>query len=103
MFTAYGSAPLSAIQASQSILLTGRLSVGAKVNIIPLPSTGSLKYFIGLPSLRQVKEAGTVSLKEISRNLPPPSTSADAHVKDKRRDWLTLLVRESLGMHFLRY
>lgn len=68
-----------------------------------MPSTGSLKSPLGLPSLRQVKEAGTVSLTEISRNLPQPLSSSDSHTKGKRRDWLTLLVRESLGVYLFYY
>jgi hypothetical protein len=51
--------------------------------------------------LKDIKEAGTIRLKETSANTPLPSTSGSSHEKNKRRHWLELLLRESLGMPFV--
>jgi|SRR5882762_2202589 len=88
---------LSAIQVSRSAFLTARLADDAQAIVSVVPVGSSLKSPIGLPRLKEIKEAGTILLRENSENslaLPiPPGT----HEGGKRRDWLVLLLREHLG------
>lgn len=85
---------LKAVLVSTSLRLTARLEVGAKVQVFPLSGAGLSKLPPGLPSLRQIQEAATIRLTEISVS---PTDTASRHEK-KPRDWLCLLLRESLGL-----
>ncbi|OBZ71344.1 ATPase family gene 2 protein [Grifola frondosa] len=80
---------------SPSLLLTARVSEGVKVRIFPL---NIAQTPAGLPSLRRAQDARTVRLKEVSSTRVSKSrlSSAADSDKGKRRDWLTLLIRESL-------
>ncbi|KAI0775577.1 AAA family ATPase [Trametes elegans] len=88
------------ILVSLPLLLTARVSPGAKVNLFSLDAP---KLPPGVPSLRQAELAHTIHVKEvfdkkhsaISSASPSSSKSQDVG-KGKRRDWLTLLIRESL-------
>ena len=78
-------------------LLTARLTPGQKVQITRLhnkPSSSSSSSPSGLPLLQDIREAGIIQLKEISSVVLASPTSAPER---KQRDWLRLLLRESLG------
>jgi AAA family ATPase len=92
---------LAAIQVSRSALLTARLADDAKANIVVLSEGGSSKSSLGLPRLKEIKEARTILLKEVSGSAPPLSVPPNAHESGKRRDWLALLLRESLGTSYV--
>jgi AAA family ATPase len=87
----------SAIQVSRSALLTARVADGAEAAIYVLAEAGSPKSSLSLPRLRDIKEAGTILVKELTATSPLLHTPASSHEKGKRRDWLGLLLRESLG------
>ena len=73
------------------MLLTAGLENGDQVLLTPLSSS---KPPSGFPSLRHTKEAGVIQMKEYQ-----------APSEKKQRDWLKLLLRESLGklsIHFQR-
>lgn len=80
---------------SNALLLTAHLKEGAKIQLHALNQS---KLPAGLPSLRQVQEARTVRVRELNAGLNKKISSAE---KGKRRDWLPLLIREALGMHFV--
>lgn len=92
--------PLTAILVSPPLLLTARLAQGSKVNVFPLASA---KLPPGVPSLRRAQLALTVHVKEVpvgqsGNSLASETSPAPANVgKGKRRDWLTLLIREALS------
>jgi AAA family ATPase len=75
------------VSVPSSLLLTAGLAEGSKAQIYPL--TG--KRPAGIPS--QFIEAAVIRLREVSRNNAP--TMKDQ--KDQKRDWLVLLLKESLG------
>ncbi|KAF9465782.1 P-loop containing nucleoside triphosphate hydrolase protein [Collybia nuda] len=79
---------------STPLLLTARLEIGQKVQIFPLSGIASTsKSPPGLPSLRNVKEAGVIRLRE--NHKIQPSSTHHSH-GNKQKDWLSLLLRESL-------
>ncbi|TFY59854.1 hypothetical protein EVG20_g7635, partial [Dentipellis fragilis] len=86
-----------AVHVSPSLLFTLRTTEGSQVRIFPLASQ-SPKSAPWIPSLRFATEAGSIRLREVDATgnpLPPLEKSAKED-KGKRRDWLTLLVRETL-------
>ena len=94
---------LPAILVSPPLLLTAKVSQGAKVSLFAL---GSAKAPPGAPSLRHAELAQVVRVKEVfceangqASSSKVPSKSTD-HRKGNRRDWLTLLVREALSKFF---
>ncbi|EGN94544.1 hypothetical protein SERLA73DRAFT_77916 [Serpula lacrymans var. lacrymans S7.3] len=87
------------ILVSSSILLTAGLVEGTKVQIFPLTGKVSSKVPLGLPSLRDIREAGTIRFREISRSTSPSLNPTITRKKGKRRDWLSLLLREHLGQY----
>ncbi|PCH40447.1 AAA family ATPase [Wolfiporia cocos MD-104 SS10] len=82
---------------SSSLLLTAGVTDGARVTITPLNNAKLPSRF---PSLRKVQTARTVRVKEITNSATPPQGSARSKPlgpsNTKRRDWLTLLIREAL-------
>lgn len=82
-----------AILVSNPVLLTARVKEGTKVQLHALNQS---KLPAGLPSLRQVQEARTVRVREVTTSL---STRLPGSEKGKRRDWLPLLIREALGTY----
>ncbi|KIJ14936.1 hypothetical protein PAXINDRAFT_155829 [Paxillus involutus ATCC 200175] len=90
---------------SSSLSLTARVTEGNQVQISPLPGKALNKATPFLPSLHDAREARHVRLREISRSSPtviPTRASSDGRDNAKRRDWLTLLLREHLiGLKFL--
>ncbi|GLB45448.1 putative AAA domain (dynein-related subfamily) [Lyophyllum shimeji] len=76
-----------------SLRLTARVEAGDQVQIFPLSGTNVPKPPPGLPSLRHLQEAGTIRLREI---LAPSSPAISHPPENKQRDWLSLLLRESL-------
>ncbi|THH05291.1 hypothetical protein EW146_g9942 [Bondarzewia mesenterica] len=86
---------LETVQAMPSLLLTAKLREGSKVQLFPFNVPQGQKLKSWLPSFKQAREAGTVRLTEINSNesLLPPDNLKE---KKTRRDWLSLLVRESL-------
>ncbi|KAI0662110.1 AAA family ATPase [Cubamyces menziesii] len=100
---AWPSSELSqdSILVSPPLLLTARVTPGSKVNVFSLDAP---KLPPGVPSLRHAELAQTVRVKEVfdgkraaisTASTSSSSKSPDAG-KGKRRDWLTLLIRESL-------
>lgn len=51
----------------------------------------------GIPSIRQIQEAGTIRLKEILVHDHEVTSAPSGTRENKRRDWLNLLLRETLG------
>lgn len=90
--------PLTAVVVSCSLLLTAQLEAGQQACIFPLSGLASSKVPPGLPSLRTAQEAGTIRLKEVATNGSAPPGPAGNSDETKRRDWLNLLLRESLGL-----
>ncbi|OCH87928.1 AAA family ATPase [Obba rivulosa] len=85
------------VLASSPLLLTAQVPDGSRVRIFPLSTARPPP---GLPSLRQAQEAHLVRLREVplpdaERAIPGSSSSVESG-KGKRRDWLTLSVREAL-------
>ncbi|KAF8073388.1 P-loop containing nucleoside triphosphate hydrolase protein [Lyophyllum atratum] len=76
-----------------SLRLTARLEAGDKVQIFPLSGIIVPKPPPGLPSLRNLQEAGIIRLKEIRSPVPLLTSHTP---ENKQRDWLSLLLRESL-------
>ncbi|KAL0960482.1 hypothetical protein HGRIS_005523 [Hohenbuehelia grisea] len=77
---------------SSSLLRTAQLEIGSLAHLYPL-AAGSNKLVLGLPAVRQAKEAGVIKVKEITTNatiakLPGPSR------ENAQRNWLTLLLKE---------
>ncbi|KAI0671254.1 AAA family ATPase [Trametes maxima] len=88
------------ILVSTPLLLTARVTPGVKVNLFSLDAP---KLPSGVPSLRHAELAQTIRVKEVFGEkrvaISSASTSSpkSPHTgKGKRRDWLTLLIRESL-------
>ncbi|KAF8491156.1 AAA family ATPase [Russula emetica] len=81
-----------------TLLLTAHLSEGSKVVIFPLSSIHATTRPTWLPSLQEAHHADTVRLCEIDVNRAPimASVSEKLSEKVKQRDWLRLLLRESL-------
>ncbi|KAF9234685.1 P-loop containing nucleoside triphosphate hydrolase protein [Melanogaster broomeanus] len=96
----------NAILLSPSLFLTARLTEGNQIQIIPLLGRSLNTATPCLPSLDDAQEARHVRLREIFGSLtsaiPSIRASSDGPDKTKRRDWLTLLLREHLiGLKFL--
>ncbi|KAI0687036.1 AAA family ATPase [Earliella scabrosa] len=94
--------PQDAVLVSQPLLLSAKVSQGAKVNLFPLDAP---KLPPGIPSLRHAELAQVIRVREVtdtesaaaSSSKPSSSSSVAAESgKGKRRDWLTLLLREAL-------
>lgn len=75
------------IYVSASHLLTAGIKGGAKIRITHLSDKKTS------PTLKIIKNAQYIHLSETLNQDPPTSNSG------KRPDWLTLLVREVLGMN----
>ncbi|KAH9015299.1 AAA family ATPase [Lactarius hengduanensis] len=88
------------VEAAITLLLTSRILEGSSVVIYPLGAQNTTKRPTWLPSLQAVQHADTVQLCEIDTNgaplITPISGSQTLSNKGKQRNWLTLLVRESL-------
>ncbi len=93
---------LAVVEASTSLLLTAQISEGSKVMIYPLSAQNATGRPTWLPSLQAAAHADTVQLCEIDINgaplIIPTSRSQKISEKGKQRNWVTLIVRESLGM-----
>ncbi|CDO72261.1 hypothetical protein BN946_scf184970.g113 [Trametes cinnabarina] len=99
---AWPSSELSqdSILVSPPLLLTARVTPGSTVNIFSLDAP---KLPPGVPSLRDAELAHTVRVKEVFDGKRPairPTSASSSTTPDtgkgKRRDWLALLIRESL-------
>ena len=85
---------------ASTFLLPTHIPEGSKAIIFPLNSLNSASRPTWLSSLREAQPADAVRLCEIdiSGGAPVSATvSQKASEKVKQRDWLTLLLRESLG------
>jgi len=93
---------LVVVVATATLLLTARISEGSKVVIYPLSTQIATKRLAWLPSLQAAQHASFVQLREIDANgaplIVPNSGAQKISDKGKQRNWLTLLVRESLGI-----
>lgn len=88
--------PQDAIFISSSLFLTARLKDGVKVQVFDVSDQGAGRPPPGLPSVRDVEEAGTICLREISIRPQTMQNMANSQGKGKHRDWLNLLLREHL-------
>ncbi|KAG1854042.1 AAA-domain-containing protein [Suillus tomentosus] len=88
--------PQDVILISSSLFLTARLKEGATVQVFDVSDQGAGRPPLGLPTIRDVQEAGTICLREISIRTRTMQNMVDSQGKGKRRDWLTLLLREYL-------
>ncbi|KAF8875657.1 P-loop containing nucleoside triphosphate hydrolase protein [Infundibulicybe gibba] len=82
-----------------SILLTARLEAGQKVHIFPLSGLACSKSPPGVPSLREIPEAGVIQLQEINATTTHRdslATSTKTALEKEDGDWIPLLLRESL-------
>jgi hypothetical protein len=91
------------VELATTLLLTAHLSEGSKAVIFPLSSIHATPRPTWLPSLQEAHHADTVRLCEIDVNRAPIMTSVSEKLseKAKQRDWLRLLLRESLGARLL--
>ncbi|KAI0072999.1 AAA family ATPase [Panus rudis PR-1116 ss-1] len=78
---------------SHPMFLTARLAEGDKIKIVQINQTKSPP---GFPTLRQTQEARIIQVREISNPSTTQSKPSSTPDKGKRRDWLPLLIRESL-------
>ncbi|KJA16309.1 hypothetical protein HYPSUDRAFT_47520 [Hypholoma sublateritium FD-334 SS-4] len=85
---------------SASLLLTAGLKAGQRARVIPLSGATVAKLPPGIPSLRDLQDAGSIRLREIvsdSSSRPPGSASGsgsgDTQAQNK---WLALAAREIL-------
>ena len=94
---------LVVVEATITLLLTARISEGSQVVIFPLSAQNAIDRSMWLPSLQAAQHADTVQLREIDTNgaplIRPISGSQKISDKGKQRNWLTLLVRESMGTY----
>ncbi|KAG0701900.1 P-loop containing nucleoside triphosphate hydrolase protein [Suillus ampliporus] len=88
--------PQDAVFISSSLFLTARLKEGTKVQLFDLSDQSAGRLLPGFPTLRDVEEAGTIRLREISIKAPTTQHVTNSQGKGKRRDWLTLILREYL-------
>lgn len=88
--------PQDAISISSSLFLTARLKEGAKVQIFDVSNHGAGRAPPGLPTMRDIEEAGTICLREHSIRTRTMQNMVNSQGKGKHRDWLTLLLREYL-------
>jgi hypothetical protein len=91
---------MAVVELASTFLLTAHVPEGYKAVIYPLNALNSTSRPAWLSSLREARHADTVRLFEIDISNGAPVTvtvSQKASEKVKRRDWLTLLLRESLG------
>lgn len=95
------SPQLLGIQVSSPTLLTSRLSEGAEARLFLIPSVNKGSG-PGSITLKDIKDAHTIRLREIhsfagttSEQKRKPATAEE--IENKRRQWLSLLLRETLG------
>ncbi|KAH9978347.1 P-loop containing nucleoside triphosphate hydrolase protein [Russula compacta] len=91
--------PNDVVELATTLLLTAHISEGSRAVVSHLMSSlNTTMRPTWLPSLQEAHHADTVRLCEVDINGVPiiPSVSQEASKKVKRKDWLTLLVRESL-------
>ncbi|KAJ3989582.1 AAA family ATPase [Lentinula detonsa] len=87
--------PSNSITLSTALLLTAQLEPGQHASVFALSSSTTSKPPARLPSIKQVKDATIVKLKEVA--IPDQaSTSSTKKSNEKEKDWLPLLLRESL-------
>lgn len=90
------------VEATASLLLTARILDGSRVVVYSLSPQSTTKRLTWLPSLQGAQHAGIVQLREIDNNgiplIVPNSGLKKISDNGKQRNWLTLLVRESLGI-----
>ncbi|KAI0055886.1 AAA family ATPase [Artomyces pyxidatus] len=86
-------------QVASSLLHTARVKEGVQVRLYALSGNQSQTAAAWLPPMREAFEAGDVRLREVDlAGLPISAPSQKAkRDKGKRRDWLPLLVRETLA------
>ncbi|XP_006457634.1 hypothetical protein AGABI2DRAFT_189093 [Agaricus bisporus var. bisporus H97] len=83
-----------------SLKLTISLEFGQKARIFPLTDVASNKLPSGIPSMREIKDAAAIRLREIcTEKVSSSSTPSQASTS---RDWLHLLLREYLvGLKYI--
>ena len=85
-----------AIGLSTALLLTAQLEPGQHASVLSLSTPTTIKSPIRLPSIKQVKDAKIVRLKEIG--IPNQASTSSTKLDLPKKDWLPLLLRESLGV-----
>ncbi|KAF9473994.1 AAA-domain-containing protein [Pholiota conissans] len=81
---------------SSSLLLTAGLTPGQRARVFPLSGLASVKLPPGIPSLRNVQEAGSIRLREILSEGRVPPISSPSGSNDPQHHWLNLAAREVL-------
>ncbi|KAJ3853125.1 P-loop containing nucleoside triphosphate hydrolase protein [Lentinula lateritia] len=84
-----------AIVLSTALLLTAQLESGQQASVFPLTYPITSKPPVKLPTIKQSKDATIIRLKEV----PIPNKASTSSMKkshEKEKDWLPLLLRESL-------
>jgi hypothetical protein len=91
------------VELATTLLLTANISEGSRAVIFPLSSIHATTRPAWLPTLQEAHHAETVRLCEIDINGTSvgASISQKTSEKVKQRDWLRLLLRESLGAGLL--
>jgi hypothetical protein len=80
---------------SSSLLLTIRAQIGNNVHLLPLPDSS---FEVEIPDIQSTIHAGAISLRETDDEGRPVSTeSLPLHNKAKHRNWMSLLLRETLS------
>ncbi|KAJ7147538.1 AAA family ATPase [Mycena crocata] len=85
--------PAHSVAISTSLYLTAGLQDGQDVLVSPLPKTPTKDHPLRLPALSQIQDATEIRLREVPQSVSPSTALPGG----KRRDWLKLLIRESLG------
>ncbi|KAJ3769376.1 AAA family ATPase [Lentinula raphanica] len=84
----------NSIGLSTALLLTAQLEPGQHASVLSLSTPTTIKSPIRLPSIKQVKDAKIVRLKEIG--IPNQASTSSTKLDLPKKDWLPLLLRESL-------
>lgn len=87
-----------ALYASAALLLAADVQDGQSVRVHTI---GSGLVPLTLPTLKDSRPAGAILLREDGSLDSPNAQAVDSKDKDKRRNWLVLLLRETLSEHQL--
>ncbi|KAF8650108.1 hypothetical protein AX16_005408 [Volvariella volvacea WC 439] len=92
----FADLPQESVLVSQSLLWTASLESGQEARIIPLTLASSSKVPAGIQPFKQPQDAGIIRLRELSSEGTKRFNPAAKSSEGKQKDWLNLLLRESL-------
>ncbi|KAJ4485921.1 AAA family ATPase [Lentinula aciculospora] len=87
--------PQNSIVVSTALLLTAQLESGQQVSVFPLSVSTTLKSPTKFMPINKAKDASIIRLKEVP--IPNQASTSSLKKNEKEKDWLPLLLRESLG------